>query len=241
MNLKKWSAIPVLLLLFSSVLFSNTYYVSASRGNDENPGTEKKAFKTIQKAADVVVAGDTCIIREGIYRETITLKTSGTKDKPICFMADDDDKVVISGANEVDVNWVGYFDYDRTWSEEGEKTFQSQGVDNEGKNYTALYMDGKLITKVDSPKGLDGPAKWYLDYDDEDDYVRIILWPPDLENVSDGMDSGYNTPLNYTIEAKIRENAFIASNIDYIILNGISLFAVTNKLDNCNDWSIDTK
>jgi hypothetical protein len=221
-------------------VFSDTYYVSDSRGSDENPGTEEKPFKSIQKAADVMVAGDICLIDDGVYRETITLKTSGTKEKPITFKAMEDADVTISGTESLEgVNWVGYFDYDRTWTEEGEKTFQSQGVDKEGKNYTALYMDGKLITRVNSPKELDGPAKWYLDVGDK--RVRILLWPPELENIADDMDAGYNTPLNYEIEAKKRDFAFIASNIDYIVLSGITFFAVNNKLDNCKNWSMDTK
>jgi hypothetical protein len=221
-------------------VFSGTYYVSASRGNDSNPGTEEEPFKSIQKAADVMVAGDECLIDDGVYRESITLKTSGKEDKPITFKAMEDAEVVISGTKVLeDVNWVGYFDYDRTWTEEGEKTFQSQGVRAEGKNYTALYMDGELITKVNSPKELDGPAKWFLDAGEE--RVRILLWPPELETVSDDMDQGYNTPLNYEIEVKLRDFAFIAEDIDYIVISGVKFFAVNNKLDNCNNWSMDTK
>jgi hypothetical protein len=237
MGVKYGIVILVFVFFLSSLVFSATYYVSDSRGSDENPGTEEKPFKTIQKAADLMVAGDNCLIDDGIYRETITLKKSGTKEKPISFKAMEDAEVVISGTNILDANWVGYFDYNRTWTEDGEKTFQSQGVKTEGKNYTALYMDGELITRIDSPEELDGPAKWYLDAGGE--RVRILLWPPDLESVSENMDDAYNSPVNYTIEAKIRDYAFIASNIDYIVLSGISLFAAENKLDNSNNWSID--
>jgi len=240
MRLKFLLLSPILVLLFVSLVFSETYYVSASRGSDENAGTEEKPFKTIQKAADVMVAGDICLIDDGIYRETITLKTSGTKDKPITFKAMDDAEVIISGTESLEgVNWVGYFDYDRTWSEQGEETFQSQGVREEGKKYSALYMDGEMITKVNSPKELDGPSKWYLDAGEE--RVRILLWPPNAESVSDDMDEAYNTPLNYEIEAKLRDFAFIAKDIDYIVLSGITFFAVNNKLDNCNNWSMDSK
>jgi hypothetical protein len=46
------------------------YYVS-KEGIDSNPGTQEKPFFTLQKAAEVAKAGDTCTVREGIYRETI--------------------------------------------------------------------------------------------------------------------------------------------------------------------------
>ena len=224
MSLRFGFVILIFVFFLTSLAFSGTYYVSSSSGSDENPGTEEEPFKSIQKAADVMVAGDNCMIDDGVYRESITLKNSGTEEKPISFIAMEDAEVVISGTDILDVNWVGYFDYDRTWTDEGEKTFQSQGVPGEGKNYTALYMDGELISRIDSPKELDGPAKWYLDAGEE--RVRILLWPPEDENISDSVDDAYNSPVKYEIEAKLRDFAFIAPDNDYIVLNGISLFAV---------------
>ena len=75
------------------------YYVSAENGNDENDGTEAAPFKTIQRAADVLSAGDTCYIMEGTYFEEITPKNSGTKTKPITFQNYKDDKVIVSGSD----------------------------------------------------------------------------------------------------------------------------------------------
>ncbi|MGA3051204.1 MAG: right-handed parallel beta-helix repeat-containing protein [Chitinispirillaceae bacterium] len=43
-----------------------TYYV-ATTGNDANPGTITQPFATLQKGADVAVAGDTVFIRGGTY------------------------------------------------------------------------------------------------------------------------------------------------------------------------------
>src|SRR5438445_2482007 len=53
-----------------------TYYVSTS-GNDNNAGTLSAPWRTIQKAANTVQAGDTVQVRAGTYNEVITLKTSG--------------------------------------------------------------------------------------------------------------------------------------------------------------------
>jgi pectate lyase len=44
----------------------NAFYV-ATNGNDSRPGTESRPWKTIQKAPDMVVAGDTTYVREGTY------------------------------------------------------------------------------------------------------------------------------------------------------------------------------
>ena len=53
-----------------------TYYVSTS-GNDNNAGTLSAPWRTIQKAANSVKAGDTVQVRAGSYNEIVTMKTSG--------------------------------------------------------------------------------------------------------------------------------------------------------------------
>ncbi len=53
------------------------YYV-ATTGTDSNPGTEASPWRTIQKAANTLVAGDTVYIRAGTYRERVIPKNSGT-------------------------------------------------------------------------------------------------------------------------------------------------------------------
>jgi hypothetical protein len=53
-----------------------TYYVSTS-GNDNNAGTLAAPWRTIQKAANTVHAGDTALVRAGTYNEVVTMKTSG--------------------------------------------------------------------------------------------------------------------------------------------------------------------
>jgi len=76
-----------LLLLGTAVLCSAhaaEYYVSPS-GRDTNPGTLLQPWKTIQKAANSAVAGDTVLIRRGVYRELVTLNASGADGNPITF------------------------------------------------------------------------------------------------------------------------------------------------------------
>lgn len=83
-----------------------TYFVAQTfNANDENPGTMCEPFRTLEKAAEVAKAGDTVLIREGVYRETLNPKNDGTELSPITFKAYKDEKVVIS-ANEVINNFV---------------------------------------------------------------------------------------------------------------------------------------
>jgi hypothetical protein len=73
------------------------YYV-ATTGNDNNPGTAASPFKTIQKAADIAVAGDIVYVRGGTYNEMVTFSLhSGTSSSPIQVMAYPGESPVIDG------------------------------------------------------------------------------------------------------------------------------------------------
>jgi len=77
------------------------YYISPD-GSDSNDGKSlEHPFLTIQKAASVMQAGDTCHIRAGVYRETITPAHSGQPGAPITFKPYKDERVVISGAETI--------------------------------------------------------------------------------------------------------------------------------------------
>jgi len=94
------------LCLTAPGLLANTYYV-ASSGNDANPGTFSMPFQHIQTAASVMVAGDTCYIRAGTYRETVVPANSGTALAPITFEPYGTEAVTVSGANIV-TGWTVY-------------------------------------------------------------------------------------------------------------------------------------
>ncbi|MCX7917164.1 MAG: DUF1565 domain-containing protein, partial [bacterium] len=73
-----------LFLLIFYFSFCENYYVSPS-GDDKNPGTKEKPFRTIQKAAGIVNPGDTIFILPGEYDEKVDILRSGEKDKYIKF------------------------------------------------------------------------------------------------------------------------------------------------------------
>ncbi len=78
----------------------NAFYV-APNGDNTNPGTLERPFLTIQKCAEVVTAGYSCIVRSGTYRETVTPKNSGSSGKPITFKVFPGEVALISGADVV--------------------------------------------------------------------------------------------------------------------------------------------
>ena len=86
----------------------SSYYVRKT-GSDSNAGTSAgAAWLTIDKAANSVAAGDTVYVGAGVYRELVTMDTSGSSGNQISFIAD------VTGANTGDAGLVivTSFDYE---------------------------------------------------------------------------------------------------------------------------------
>lgn len=80
------------------------YHVSPG-GDDGNPGTERKPFRTISKAAEVAMPGNTITVHEGVYRERIDPPRGGSSPgQRIVYRAAGGEKVVIKGS-EVITGW----------------------------------------------------------------------------------------------------------------------------------------
>lgn len=82
-----------------------TYYVDGTNGIDSSAGsTATAAFKTISKALTLLAAGDTILIRKGLYREPINLSAkgvpSGTATKPITIGSYGDGEVIVDGSTK---------------------------------------------------------------------------------------------------------------------------------------------
>ncbi len=64
--------------LLAQAAAGQTYYVATS-GSDSGPGTMASPFLTIQHAADMAVAGDTVLVRQGVYNALVTPTHSGSQ------------------------------------------------------------------------------------------------------------------------------------------------------------------
>lgn len=76
-------------------------YFVGKEGDDANPGTRLRPFRTIQQAATVMAPGDTCLVGRGLYRETVRPRNSGKLGKPLQFRAQPGETVTVSGADEI--------------------------------------------------------------------------------------------------------------------------------------------
>ena len=77
----------VLMFLTAPLYAGIVYYVDGATGSDTYSGTQSLPWKTIQKAANVMVAGDTVLVSAGVYPERITITKSGSDGSLIYFLA----------------------------------------------------------------------------------------------------------------------------------------------------------
>ena len=78
----------------------------APNGDEKAAGTLDAPFQTIQRAFDQAGPGDTIFLREGTYREQVSLTgKSGTEGTPITLTAYRKEKPVISGLDVLNLEW----------------------------------------------------------------------------------------------------------------------------------------
>ncbi len=89
--------------------WKRTYYVDGSspRASDQNAGDEANPFKTINRAAQVLVAGERVVVRPGVYRECVRpLRGGDGPDAMIAYHADPTGPVVIKASQPAPNKWV---------------------------------------------------------------------------------------------------------------------------------------
>jgi hypothetical protein len=92
------------LVLVSGLSVSAATYEVAQHNphtSNDGDGSRERPWKTIARAAKTAGPGDTVIIRDGIYRERVVVKTSGTAEAPISFEAAPGAHVVLTGADRL--------------------------------------------------------------------------------------------------------------------------------------------
>lgn len=82
---------------------AKTYEVAQRdpQASDDGEGTRERPFKTFARAAEKASPGDKVVIRDGIYREQVVAKNSGTAEAPILFEAAPGAQVVLTGADRL--------------------------------------------------------------------------------------------------------------------------------------------
>ncbi|NME70791.1 right-handed parallel beta-helix repeat-containing protein [Flammeovirga aprica] len=116
----------------------------AKNGNDTNAGTSSNPYLTIQKAANVAVAGDVVIIHQGTYRETVETKNNGTSSNPITYRAASGETVIVSATQEIN-----------NWTLTTNNIYKANVTMPLGMEHNALFYDGDQMDIARWPNNAD--------------------------------------------------------------------------------------
>ncbi|MFR9580753.1 MAG: hypothetical protein SNH80_08660, partial [Rikenellaceae bacterium] len=169
-------------LMLSSTLSARNWYVS-KEGSDQNDGTAEKPMLTISKAARYALAGDSVIIKGGVYREWVSPENYGiSEQRRITYISAPDEEVWIKGS-EVVSSWRK--NRDGVWVAKVPNTifgdFNPFDVKMFGDwmqkgfelHLGEVYIDNKaLIEQLNAEDVISKPNSWHSVVDDE--YTTII-------------------------------------------------------------------
>lgn len=147
-------ALAALFLIFihTGLLPAAQYYVDAG-GEQGGDGSKERPFESIQQAADVMLPGDICLIRQGIYRETVRPKHSGTAERPLVFHALAGHKAVISGCRPV-----------TGWSQEEGRVFSAEVPLQLGRE-NQVFAGGQMLLEARWPNAGQALPKGLLEFE----------------------------------------------------------------------------
>ena len=94
------SCVLIAAVVLATRAHAMVYWVDQKFGADtQSMGSESQPYKTISRAAKGLRPGDRVFVRSGIYRENVQIRSSGTKEFPIQFVAEKPGTVIVTGAD----------------------------------------------------------------------------------------------------------------------------------------------
>ena len=148
---------------------ANTYFVAPDGDDNFGHGTKDRPWASVQRGVNSLEPGDTLYVRQGRYREAITIANSGEPDARITVAAYDGEEVILDGTMPV-TGWEPVTENDEHLTVHGQLNRHWQNI------YRARIHEDDLA---------DSPARWMLFEDAV--HSRIARWPN--QSVGFGMDT----------------------------------------------------
>ncbi|MDU0347707.1 right-handed parallel beta-helix repeat-containing protein [Actinomyces sp. MRS3W] len=227
---------------------SNIFHVSPS-GSDTASGDAAAPLRTINRAAQVAMPGDTVLIHDGVYREWVKPPRTGRgEDRRITFAAAPGEHPVVKGSEQV-----------TGWEPEGDGVwravlpnamfgdFNPFAVEVEGdwivypsrtaprKHLGEVYLDGRSLREVASWEEVVAPVRREEDVDqwtgtpepvrDPDWTLRVWYAQVGEESTTVWANFGQTDPNTALVEINVRRSVFypVVHHINYITVRGLEL------------------
>lgn len=204
-----------------------TYYV-------DNSGAEGKAFKTINEAAKVAVAGDEVVVKDGVYREWVDPKNGGSAEGRIVYRAEHPGRAIITGAEEVkgwqkvkgSEVWTVRLSNSMFKGIRNPYTTLVQGdwfIESFIAHTGEVYLNGKSLYEVASIDAVKNPATYLPSWDRE--YTKSVWYTEQDEKTDETVlyaSFQGSDPNKECVEVNVRPACFYPSKegVGYITLSG---------------------
>jgi hypothetical protein len=222
----RFGSAVVALVLGAGPALATEYHVAVT-GSDGNPGTAGAPFRNIQKAADVMQAGDICTVHAGLYREWVKPARGGSSEAArITYRAAKGEAVYISGAERI-TSWVQEGSVwkailpNTTFGTFNPYSFLINGdylTFGGDKHLGAVYLDGALyIEKLTEGEVTSTPGTWRATVD----AANTTIWA----------NFGAKNPNTQNTEINVRRYVFAPTviSLGYITVDGFHMLqAATN-------------
>ena len=209
------------------------YHVS-TQGNDHASGTTAHPFRTISRAAELAMPGDTVLVHAGIYREWVNPVNGGTVDQRITYKAAGDGEVVITGAERI-----------TEWATAGENVWRTEVSNALFKNRNPyevtlsgdwlfdgelnahlgeVYLDHKSLYECGSISEVENPEVWSEAKYPED---SLLKWYSEVgpSTTTIWANFGGKDPRTENVEINVRPHCFWPekSGLNYITVSGFTM------------------
>jgi parallel beta-helix repeat protein len=223
------SSFAIAFILLSSLsAIASSYYVSPA-GDDSAAGDAAQPFLTISHAAEVGGAGDRVVIEPGVYRESVGLTKSGTREKPIVFAAAKAGTAIITGADPLSL-WSAVTDhpgqYITDWPHDFIIDHKADGspVRDHGAPPPVgcaeqILWEGHPLRQVMSADDLQ-PGCFWVDWD----FHTLTVWLPGGIDARNANIEGCVRP--YLVSPLEKDNVF--ADARYITLRGLVMRNAAN-------------
>jgi len=196
-----------------------TWHVSGKRltGIAQN-----EQVRTIGEAAALVEPGDTVLIHNGIYRETVVIEKSGRADNPITFQAAVGASVIVTGADRIS-EWTQVLGEDHIYSTHWPYKFITWNDQNTHPNddYHRLigrceqvFINGYALRQVLERDKL-ARGTFFVDLEGN----RLTVWNYDNQDIRGR---------KAAVEASVRDG-IMAVKGDYVVVKGIRFRYAANR------------
>jgi HEAT repeat protein len=210
---------------------ARTYHVAQQHpdADDAHPGTERRPWSTIQRAAETLKPGDTLLIHAGEYREFVRPFLGGTgEERTITYAAAPGEQPVIKASDVWRADWrdegggVWSAAYERhPWDHPEQWPTPKEGPMHRAEQ---VFVDGKLLTHVATMQELRAEAGRMLT---DDDAGRLLVH-------IDG------APADHVIERAMRQQCFAPAvrGLGYIHVRGLRMLHGAAPESNGDNWGV---